>query len=82
MLFWSGLISKVKLGNGAREYQLKSTFFLGSLNSGGLEQALKNMQGSGTSYEPFENDQSYHQKKFQVFLKMLEDQKEYRAIMN
>ena len=40
------------------------------------------MQGSGTSYEPFENDQSYHQKKFQVFLMMLEDQKEYRAIMN
>ena len=40
------------------------------------------MQGSGTSYEPYENDQSYHRKKFQVFLKMLEDQKEYREMMN
>ena len=50
--------------------------------SGGLEKALKNMQGPGTSYEPNQNDQSYHQKKFQVFLSMLEDQKKYRAMMN
>ena len=34
------------------------------------------------SFEPYENDQSYHQKKLQVFLKMLEDQKKYRAMMN
>ena len=51
-------------------------------NSGGLEKALKNMQGPGISYEPDQVDQDYHKRKYQVFLMMFEDQKKYRKLMN
>ena len=51
-------------------------------NSGDLEKSLKNMQGPGTSYQPNENDQDYHRKKYKVFLMMFEDQKKYRELMN
>ena len=53
-----------------------------SILDGGLEEALKNMQGPGVTYDPNQKDQEYHEKKYQVFLCMLEDQKKYRVMMN
>ncbi|XP_030385094.1 FGGY carbohydrate kinase domain-containing protein [Scaptodrosophila lebanonensis] len=46
-----------------------------------LESASKAMGGTGQLLKPNPNTIEYHNRKFQVFLKMLENQREYRCIM-
>ena len=43
--------------------------------------AIKTMAGSGTVIIPNGDIREYHNKKYRVFLKMLEHQKEYKTLM-
>ncbi|XP_041359410.1 FGGY carbohydrate kinase domain-containing protein-like isoform X2 [Gigantopelta aegis] len=45
------------------------------------EEALKQMGGQGTAISPNDYVKRFHDKKYKVFLKMLEHQKEYQTIM-
>ncbi|GJQ84026.1 hypothetical protein Trydic_g10491 [Trypoxylus dichotomus] len=47
-----------------------------------METAIKSMGGSGKVVYPDQHVQTYHERKYRVFLKMVEDQHEYRKIMN
>ncbi|XP_022918633.1 FGGY carbohydrate kinase domain-containing protein [Onthophagus taurus] len=47
-----------------------------------IEAAIHSMAGKGDVVCPDVNTQDYHRKKYQVFLKMLEHQKEYKSIMS
>lgn len=47
-----------------------------------LEEASAAMGGTGTILKPKKETLEYHNKKFRVFLKMLNDQIEYKIIMN
>lgn len=47
-----------------------------------IQDAMLSMCGEGTVTEPSKSEAEFHDKKYQVFRKMVEDQKQYRAIMN
>lgn len=47
-----------------------------------INQAIKSMGGNGTVVKPNDNDKLYHDKKYEVFLKMYENQINYKNIMN
>ncbi|XP_072943773.1 FGGY carbohydrate kinase domain-containing protein [Epargyreus clarus] len=47
-----------------------------------IEAAVKNMGGSAEVVKPNLNNKAFHDKKYRVFLRMLQDQLKYRAIMN
>ncbi|KAL3270332.1 hypothetical protein HHI36_009380 [Cryptolaemus montrouzieri] len=49
---------------------------------GDMATAIKNMGGTGNVIYPNQSIVEYHNKKYEVFLKMYENQQEYRKIMN
>lgn len=68
-----------------QESVLLGSAILGACASGffkDVKTAITAMGGSGTVINPDEKTQLYHDKKYKVFLEMLEDQKKYREIMS
>lgn len=47
-----------------------------------MEDAIKSMGGSGEVVRPNQDIQDFHRRKYQVFLKMVAHQNEYKKIMN
>lgn len=47
-----------------------------------LNEAMANMGGHGRTIHPNQQDKKFHDRKYQVFMKMLQDQKEYKSIMD
>lgn len=67
------------------ESVLLGSAILGACASGCFQDvnaALKAMGGTGRSVKPNADVIKYHEKKYKVFLEMLEDQQKYRSIMN
>ncbi|GAB1601133.1 FGGY carbohydrate kinase domain-containing protein-like [Argonauta hians] len=50
-------------------------------NFSSIQEAMDSMGGEGSVVMPNEKNSSFHDKKFRVFLKMVEDQKVYQSIM-
>ena len=46
-----------------------------------LAGAIENMGGGGRIFTPDKSVATYHEKKYDVFLQMYEDQEKYRQIM-
>lgn len=66
------------------ESVLLGSAILGACAAGYFENmstAIKTMAGSGTVIIPNSDIREYHNRKYRVFLKMLEHQKEYKTLM-
>ncbi|KAI8773147.1 FGGY carbohydrate kinase domain-containing protein [Biomphalaria glabrata] len=69
----------------AEQSILLGSAMLGACASGhfpNLQAALASMGGQGTVLSANQNISSFHEKKFQVFLAMVQDQKKYQSIMS
>ncbi|KAL0272235.1 UNVERIFIED_CONTAM: hypothetical protein PYX00_005291 [Menopon gallinae] len=68
----------------AREPVLLGAAMVGSIAAGGygtIEEAMYCMAGESEVYQPNRDDEMYHSKKYEVFLKMVEDQRSYDTAM-
>jgi len=67
------------------ECVLIGSAMLGALASGRfreMEEVMKSLGGSGEVIQPKDHNKKYHKCKYEVYLKMIDHQKEYRNVMD